>query len=694
MALYRHTSFIQESEEPSLSQSSLSQLYNKLSEEDENIIVKVIGKVTKRRAFDSILFISLNIDDNICSSSNNKSRKGDIENNVTVQLVLSSDNGNSSDVSMLDTIKQICSVGCSLCAIGEVKKGGLSNIIDMKVMELKLLTCSPTTNAVERLIHYVREGSVSRLIACQALCCDELRLDTLLSEFVLTSTNESSVPVSSVSSSSDNISSQGRSVNSSKRSHEFVVQARAIQGLPPKRSRQRKPQLHKSDIVILNNIQTLSETLLYPCRLCTVSDSNGGGDGSDGGGQGSGGGLGKEDKEDDKRPTDKYDVNIPNGLKLDDVSSRGHMTRGDYIHGRKLPQCDWFVQQIGQMKGPPKSKSNTTLKQIDDEIENTSNVKVSFSNTKSSFHHVLDVGGGRGDLGMHIASSYPNMKITVVDVNDKSLQAGKICAEKRGLSERMQFIHQDFVKFVESLNTSTSTTSPSSLSTSTSPSSTSTSSSTMPKIDLVVALHACGGLTDLALQCAMKLQCAFLICPCCYLKHQNLCSSKDKSTWKYTYNTLTGSQTKTGTSQLESHSGAAADVSGAGTADVSGAAATAVADEDDVAGNVSVSGPVSNPKVSLVQREEEMRIVMRLCESDDRNTSFAAMTTVNKLRLSAVCEEETPTQSQRQQTLSIRAFPKSFSLRNLVIAGEYGTLGEASEDGSSVQCQIANQSEF
>ncbi len=38
------------------------------------------------------------------------------------------------------------------------------------------------------------------------------------------------------------------------------------------------------------------------------------------------------------------------------------------------------------------------------------------------------------------------------------------------------------------------------------------------KIEFLVALHACGGLTDLALQYAVKQQCPFLICPCCYVK--------------------------------------------------------------------------------------------------------------------------------------------------------------------------------
>ncbi|CAJ1332386.1 unnamed protein product [Effrenium voratum] len=39
---------------------------------------------------------------------------------------------------------------------------------------------------------------------------------------------------------------------------------------------------------------------------------------------------------------------------------------------------------------------------------------------------------------------------------------------------------------------------------------------------MVVALHACGGLSDAVLEFARQRQVPFLVCPCCHLKHQHL----------------------------------------------------------------------------------------------------------------------------------------------------------------------------
>jgi len=41
-------------------------------------------------------------------------------------------------------------------------------------------------------------------------------------------------------------------------------------------------------------------------------------------------------------------------------------------------------------------------------------------------------------------------------------------------------------------------------------------------VDLVVALHACGSLSDVAMAQAVRHQAGFLVCPCCYLANQKL----------------------------------------------------------------------------------------------------------------------------------------------------------------------------
>ncbi|CAJ1400868.1 unnamed protein product, partial [Effrenium voratum] len=141
-------------------------------------------------------------------------------------------------------------------------------------------------------------------------------------------------------------------------------------------------------------------------------------------------------------------------------SARGPLSRGEYCHGKKWPQIRWFLRRLRAF---------------------------------DAFSHVLDVGGGRGDLAMQIAAAF-DARVTVVDVNDPSLQAGREAAAKRHLA--IDFMNLDFGD--------------------------EGSRERLPAVDMVVALHACGGLSDAVLEFARQRQVPFLVCPCCHLKHQHL----------------------------------------------------------------------------------------------------------------------------------------------------------------------------
>ena len=150
--------------------------------------------------------------------------------------------------------------------------------------------------------------------------------------------------------------------------------------------------------------------------------------------------------------------------------SRG-LTREEYILGKKHPQVRWMTERIQQLRREP--------------------------------HHILDVGGGRGDLTMCMAQALPTCMITIVDKNESSLEAGRqqlesATAEAAAVVDRISFVHADFNDFTEDPSSHVS--------------------ATAPPIDLVVALHACGDLSDLALSFARRLEIPFVICPCCYTK--------------------------------------------------------------------------------------------------------------------------------------------------------------------------------
>lgn len=165
-----------------------------------------------------------------------------------------------------------------------------------------------------------------------------------------------------------------------------------------------------------------------------------------------------------KAPTSR--LNLPLELEEDELRRRRYLT------AKKEPQIRWMLHRLKRM------------------------------NKVNKYSHVVDVGGGRGDLASRIALMFPELLVTVVDINESSLQAGKDFAEKelRLGQDRLAFRRDDFATFLKA-----------------SPN----KSAFEKKVDIVVALHACGDLSDLALQFAQENNCDFMLCPCCYTKRYN-----------------------------------------------------------------------------------------------------------------------------------------------------------------------------
>ena len=212
----------------------------------------------------------------------------------------------------------------------------------------------------------------------------------------------------------------------------------------------------------------------------------------------------------------------------DQKSSRGSLTRYDYYLQKKIPQIQYMIQRV--------------LKTLDG--SNTTIV------TAKHPYRILDVGGGRGDLSIlldytlvilrlrsssttsNVASTEtPHMipdhfHITVVDRNQKSLRIGEQYAKHifhtlLGIDYGTFITFQccDFIKdYITSRSSATRNGADSShpiLAT-----------QQQTEFDLIVALHACGDLTDAALYYATQVshqqipnrRPEFIICPCCYNK--------------------------------------------------------------------------------------------------------------------------------------------------------------------------------
>lgn len=135
---------------------------------------------------------------------------------------------------------------------------------------------------------------------------------------------------------------------------------------------------------------------------------------------------------------------------------------------KKRPQLEWMVQEIAQVARSHTDFGKRTL-------------------------HILDVGGGKGKLANYLAQSLgDHVQVHVVDIAHGAIHNGAMRAKRLNLSVQYQVADASRTQFLDQ------------------------------KMDIVVALHACGHLSDVALAHAIQHEAGFVICPCCFLSNPTL----------------------------------------------------------------------------------------------------------------------------------------------------------------------------
>ena len=173
--------------------------------------------------------------------------------------------------------------------------------------------------------------------------------------------------------------------------------------------------------------------------------------------------------------------NLPN---IEAMSAHGSISRVEYLQEKKYPQIQLMVRRLSTIQKDGKK-----------------------------FRHVLDVGGGRGDLAMAIAQAFPDVHVTIVDQNQSSLLAGReyyasmLRQQQTEQPGNMHFVCANFEDFCKDYKSPKN-----------GKDEEHSDQNDIPNIDMVVALHACGDLSDLALVFAQQFNAQFLVCPCCYTK--------------------------------------------------------------------------------------------------------------------------------------------------------------------------------
>ncbi|KAG7344577.1 methyltransferase domain containing protein [Nitzschia inconspicua] len=188
--------------------------------------------------------------------------------------------------------------------------------------------------------------------------------------------------------------------------------------------------------------------------------------------------------------TNHAPINIPH---VNAMSNKHQISRMDYMKIKKWPQVRWLLHKLKQIIETVKANNvdtNTTTTKDDDDDDDDDYIRI------------LDVGGGRGDLAVAMAQSFSNVHVTVVDVNETSLEAGKQFAEKvmgKAQADRQtSWYCSDFANFVSDHIQQ--------------------QQKQRHRFDVVVAWHACGDLSDYASEFATRTNASFIICPCCYTK--------------------------------------------------------------------------------------------------------------------------------------------------------------------------------
>ena len=179
-------------------------------------------------------------------------------------------------------------------------------------------------------------------------------------------------------------------------------------------------------------------------------------------------------------------VNLPDGL-----SEKEEQRRREYINHRKRPQVQWMIELIKRLR--------SLVTEGKRELVTTTGGQKSKAALFDPCFHCVDVGGGRGDLALGLATALgESVRVTVLDVNESSLAAGRDRASAAGLGN-IQFHLCDIQEFA-----------------------TSTGGKDDGEVDLVFGLHCCGGLTEAALELAARTSAAFAVASCCFRSNRHL----------------------------------------------------------------------------------------------------------------------------------------------------------------------------
>ena len=338
--------------------------------------------------------------------------------------------------------------------------------------------------------------------------------------------------------------------------------------------------------------------------------------------------------------------NIP-GNDLTLKSFRHPRSRYEYLQDKKWPQINWLLRRMHRLS---KFSVESSVGVDHDDADSPG--------PPTTVVSVLDVGGGRGDIACAIAKEFPQAKVTVVDENQTSLDAGRKYADEvlgggeQEANERIDFVCADFrlyaKEYVENYHMQQQN-----------KTSNDVNDTRWSSFDFVVAWHACGDLSDIALQFSNDINASYVICPCCYTKER-----LEGFTPSWIGNYLQGDGDDVCQEIMPTD--------GTSTQEVGGA----------VGNNLNHRTPSmkKSSSSSFSRRREEIDAIQKLAETNDRpEVSRRAMTVINSMRVhalssssssSSLSPSSSSSSSGKDSKVLLESYPLDYSSKNLVLVKE------------------------
>jgi SAM-dependent methyltransferase len=227
---------------------------------------------------------------------------------------------------------------------------------------------------------------------------------------------------------------------------------------------------------------------------------------------------------------------------------------------------------------------------------------------------VVDVGGGKGHLANFLAHHFgPEVvQVQVVDISPSAVQNGLMRARRHQLANIQYNVGDATIAQFEQ------------------------------GVDVVVALHACGALSDVALGHAVTSGASFAICPCCFRSNPQLRVKVPTTTITTTQSSVSALSNNNNNNRL-----------------------VTVAEWLNVAGK---------------EEEQQFENLKSLAEvQGDMDTAAQAIHSVCALRADAVMRHHPATsdyETKNKIQVELKTFPVSFSTRNFCIIGTVSSKGD------------------